>query len=265
MLPMLLWAVSASAQQPVESLPDSLLLRARQVENTKMLGLGPQNTLDTYITREEFSGVALRFFSQTVRMRLGRAMKRRITHQGSLSFGKDRADDNSLLGGMYDFSYALLWDKKLLSCLTLQFGGEANAAIGFLYNTQGGNNSGQLKASLDVAPAASLLWDFRLMKRRTNLRYSVSAPLVGLRFSPNYGQSYYEIFSKDNYDRNVRLTTPFSAPCLRQSLILGVRFKRSEMNLGYVFDVRQYEVNHLKYHDYSHIFMIGYTVRGVFL
>lgn len=83
-------------------------------------------------------------------------------------------------------------------------------------------------------------------------------PLVGIAFSPNYGQSYYEIFSRGNYDHNVVFVSPLSGPQLHQMLTLDVRLWRTTLTVGYLCDILQMEANDLKYHQYSHGILIGW-------
>ena len=78
---------------------------------------------------------------------------------------------------------------------------------------------------------------------------------------PNYGQSYYEIFSRGNYEHNAVVTTPFNAPCMRHMLTLDARIWGCTVRIGYLGDIQQVEANHLKQHVYTHSLIIGWVKK----
>ena len=51
-------------------------------------------------------------------------------------------------------------------------------------------------------------------------RYQVALPLMGIMFSPEYGQSYYEIFSLKHGGKNILFTSLHNNPSLKQMITL---------------------------------------------
>lgn len=237
------------------------MLEAQEVEHTRinMLGVGAVELLDTYLSPEHYNGTEIRFLSIDDKKSVKHeGIHYYKLHEAHLSLSKNRADNNNELAAMYNFQFALHRNWTILKDqLTLHAGPGIDANAGILYNMRNGNNPTQLKLSLQLAPSAGVDYHFTLWKKSFSAHYDMMVPLVGLMFAPNYGQSYYEIFDRGNYDKNIRLTNITSAPSLRQMLSLDVKVKTTTLRVGYLGDFQQARINHLKYHSYSHMLMLG--------
>jgi hypothetical protein len=250
--PLLAWAQS-------DTIP-----RLQEVTNTQMLGFGASEVLDTYLSPEKYSGPELRYISHTVRQRTGSPWRRYLIHEGNVSTNEDRSGDGTTLAALYDFRYAVHRSWQLAGGrLQLEAGGMINPGLGVLNNTRNTNNPAQAKARLNIGPSVAAAFRFPLFRRQAVVRYEAYAPLLGVMFSPNYGQSYYEIFTRGNYDHNVVPTTVGCAPVLRHQLTLDIALRRFALRVGYMGDMQQASVNNLKYHSYSHLFLIGF-VRSLY-
>ena len=236
-------------------------------ENALMLGIGYTDILDTYLSPEKYRGTDLRFLSHTRRENDSTCLVHQLLHEGCIATADNRSGNGGEIGGGYTFAYSLLrkWQMPVGSChLRLLAGGTAELSVGFLYNTRGSNNPAQARLALQLKPTVAADFDFRLFRRQQRpftLHYEASAPLCGLMFSPNYGQSYYEIFSRGNYDHNCVPTTIASTPSLRQMLTLDFRALHTTWRIGYLGDWRQASVNNLKQHTYTHALVFGIVRR----
>ena len=249
-----------------------------------MIGVGPSRILDTYISQEKYSGVGITYLYIRAGKKPYKRWQNNIEHEVDLSKTRDRSHTTSMLEGNYNLYWGRVATVASRTSRTsrtsegeetsrtsgtsrssengfhLQAGLAANVNLGFLYDMSNSNNPAQARIALNLMPTAIATYGFDIRQQHFSLRYELNLPLVGLMFSPNYGQSYYEIFSRGNYDHNIVPTTFVSAPNFRQLLTLDWQVSEKwAVRVGYLGNYQQADVNNLKSHIYTHRFVIGIT------
>lgn len=244
-----LHGVVSPAQTPADSLSVTTV--------TYSAGVGSTHVLDTYLSQEKFSGVGMTILATREWQRPGRHWRTALQHQANCSSVEDRSGRREEMKFCYSF-YCGRYRWWQWGQFDLQAGAIAAATIGFLYNASNSNNPAQGRLSLQLMPSAIISYHLS----RWTFRYEADLPLMGIVFSPNYGQSYYEIFSRGIYDHNLVPTTFVSAPNMRQMLSADFRISnRLTLRLGYLGDYQQAHVNGLKSHFYTHRIMVGVVSR----
>ena len=234
----------------------------RETTHTALFGIGRVNHLDTYLSPLEYKGPELTFLNETHRA-LGRNPHILFTTllQGEFSYTDNPTANAHDMGGSirYDAGWGRQWKNVLWKNLDLTAGGMAGGTLGFLYSNRNGNNPAQARANIAASAFVRADYRFKIKKQTLALRYQAHLPLVGMAFMPQYGQSYYDIFDRGNYDHNVRCTYPGNSLSLRQLLTIDIPIRHARLSLGYLSDLRQLHVNGIKQHQYDRSFVIGYV------
>ena len=225
-----------------------------------LFGAGFSNQLDTYLSPMEYTGYQLSFLTGRERgthWADGNVSFQSIL-QGAYSHTQNPARTATAWGGRlaYDAGWHYHW--QLSDRLSLKAGGLVGADLGFLYIARNSNNPAQGRFSIDLSASAGGSYKFKINKLPMLIGYQADMPLMGGMFSPQFGQSYYDI-SQGSRDHNVCFSHPGNALCFRQLLTLDLEFNRASLRLGYMGDIRQSHVNGIRMHDINHSFMIGYV------
>ena len=238
-------AFGASAQNPVQAdsaqtLCDSAIAEAlsstlvcysapRTTEHQLLFSIGGENLLDTYLSPLAYKGTTMGTSFRTERFTHFGAQRwtvraRYSLHAAYLASPTDNGKEwDALLSG----SGALLYNFSLYTGWRFAAGGALEGQTGFTYNTRNGNNPAQGRAAVAFAATGLAEYTLRVGNKPIRIRTEADFPLVGLMFSPNYGQSYYEIFSLGHYDKNVRVTFPGNAPEVRWTTTLSLPFRKA--------------------------------------
>lgn len=231
------------------------------------LSIGGVDVLDTYLSPEKYHGVEWRFVSEVNRdsrkhQWQNGVLTYNLTHEGAFAYVHNRVGNTHEYVGHYDFSYAVSRKWNLLDDdLHIDAGAMVDAFVGFNYNDRNGNNPAQGYGSLALGMRCSAAYTFTLFSKRITASYEARIPFVGVMFSPNYGQSYYEMFNLGNYDHNI-VAYSVSPLQLRQQLAFDIPVaRRTSLRIGYMCDIRQAKPNNLKQHHYYNAATIGVVIR----
>ena len=243
----------------------------KEVLHSTMVGVGWANVLDTYLSPYNYKGTDIRIQRETQRMtRLwGGRVSNQVLIDVNFCTNKNHARNiHEYAGGIrysqgwfYNFMQGTVVNpvERSRSPFNLAAGLAASAYLGAVYIDRSGNNPVQAKADLMVDVSAMATYDLRIARHHYLWRYQVSVPLMGIAFSPQYGQSYYEVFELKQRDHNVLFAHPGNMPSMRHRLTLDVPIRRWTLRVGYVAQFNQSRFNHLKYHSYTHDFMLGFN------
>ena len=125
------------------------------------------------------------------------------------------------------------------------------------------NNPVSAKLRSSLGASGMLLLRYPMRTKSLTIRIQFDLSLVGAAFSPEYGESYYEIFGLEDYGGTLRFSHPVNTPSWRHTLSADIPIGNSTIRVSYVADLYQTKVNNLRTHLYNHSFSVGF-VRTIY-
>ena len=233
-----------------------------------MLGYGKSAVYDSYLSPLKYKGDNFGLYFE--QMKNTRLLNSNIYEQHLLnanySWTKNNSGTASYYNGFLKYNYGIFYRLKPAKKLQIFTGVQAGGLLGFVYNTRNGNNPATGKAHLDLSLSAIANYNLKIRSQPINLRYQLSIPFAGLMYSPQYGQSYYEIGLgvTDNLVHFASLHNYISA---YNMLSAEIPLNRFTLRFSYIFSFYETRINNLDTQMFNNTYYFGlshnfFVVRG---
>ncbi|MBO4674416.1 MAG: DUF3316 domain-containing protein [Bacteroidaceae bacterium] len=269
---LLLLSLHAYAQEDVNCQLSTVNCQPnKEVLHSTLFGVGWSNVLDTYLSPYNYKGTDFRIQRETMRMTT--LWNGNVSNQSlidfNVGFNKSHAGHIDEYAGGFRYSQGWFYNfmggnivnpvERSSSRWNFAAGLVLSGYLGGIYIDRSGNNPGQVKADLMMDASGMVTYDMLIARHHYLWRYQVSLPFIGIAFSPHYGESYYEIYTMGNNGHNVVFAYPGNMPSMRHKLTIDIPIRRYTLRVGYVAQIQQSTFHHLKYHSYTHDFVIGFN------
>lgn len=232
----------------------------RPVTSVYTLEAGSSHLADTYLTPLKYSGwqmalsyerwQAMKFSPQDWVMNLS----------GRLSFDRDLnpGKNATMWGAELQLQWAMMrrWPSGNVNGVSLSAGGFTDLHGGLLYLARNSNNPVSAKAAWNVGVSGMATWRLQVGRLPVVLAYRVSLPLVGVCFSPQYDELYYEIYL-GNHKGLAHFAWPGDYFRIDQLLSADLRLGATALRVGYRCNIFTSSLSGLECRDISHCFTFG--------
>lgn len=163
-----------------------------------------------------------------------------------------------------DLSFGSHYIFRPLRDFDIRLGGALQLYGDIKYVSRNFNNIASGNVSVNFLATLSLSYDALLTpKFRLGASYSLESPLIGCRFAPRYGESYYEIYLRlPDLKQNVTFSSLHNHQALAGSLRLNLTFlDRGTLFLAFTHDHDYFHFSRSIFYVYELSGSIGFALR----
>ncbi|HHU25691.1 MAG TPA: DUF3316 domain-containing protein [Bacteroidales bacterium] len=252
------FSVASLLWSQAETLPVSV----RPVNQSTLAGVGKIILNDTYLSPLQYDGITFTLLHD--RLNGSRYANARLLLQQQckiqVATTKNPTSSASEYYGELDYRISGFYPLLQQSRFRLLAGGGWEASLGGIYNMRNSNNPGSLKAStnLNLSLMAFYSW------RGITFRWQLGTPFIGLFFSPEYGHSYYEIFTLGNSRQTLHFASFHNQQALRNYFTVDLPIRNVTLRAGYLGDYYRTDQNQLVTRVLSHQFVLGLAFESLY-
>lgn len=234
--------------------------RKLKTNNAFSASIGTANMYDTYLSPLEYKGFSIHLMYEQMRRTTWFNYKFYKQQVLELEFSKGDSPAKNVSEYYALLSYRLGGHYRVYNTdkFRLGIGGFWDINAGVLYNERNGNNPASARAYSNLN--LSLQASYKL--KQFAVRWQMDTPLMGILFSPKYGQSYYEI-SLGNSVGVVNFASLHNQRALRNYITVDIPINTYTLRVGYLGSWYQTKVHDIQTHHYTNSFIIGFPIEGV--
>lgn len=232
----------------------------RPTSSTYSLEWGATSMLDTYLSPLKYEGHHLGIYGSWLKAMRQNPHRLIMSFDASIqtALAKSPAKNSTLYEFGLNFAWTMQYRWNPIKGLQLSAGGGAMLDIGGLYLSRNSNNPASARASIDIISSGIASYGFKIGRLPVRVTNRLTIPLVGAFFSPDYGETYYEIYLGNNSDlvhcgwwgNHFRLDNLLAADIYLGNVALRV---------GYHINLKSSYVNNINTRLTTHALVLGLT------
>lgn len=256
--------ISAFSQAPIDSMYLDFVVEdnipVRPVTSLFSAGIGAAHLLDTYLSPLPYDGThfslswqhfqATGFSPEKWVRQLQFDVDYNITHNPAGNH------DNHALLGQAQWALMRQWRDIGSHDLRLAVGGETAIRGGILYTAHNSNNVVSGRVHWNIGATALAVYNFRIKRLPVTLSYQATIPVAGVFYSPDYDETYYEIYLGNH--KNLAHFGWWGNRFDMENLVAAdLHFGSTIVRIGYRNRFMTSWVNNLSVRERNHSFVIG--------
>jgi len=225
---------------------------------SSMIGYGTSSVYDSYLSPLKYTGDNVGLYYEIMK-NIGKGnVSSQHLFNANYSWSKNNSGTASYYTGILEYDYGIYRRFEPSDHLQLFAGVQAGGLFGFVYNTRNGNNPATGKAHLNLKLSLLANYKFKISSQPVYLRNQISLPFAGAMYSPQFGQSYYEIGLgvTDNLAHFASFHNYFS---VRNMLSAEIPLDKLTLRFAYHFSFYETRINDLDTRLITNTFYVGFS------
>jgi hypothetical protein len=235
-------------------------ISSRPVNRATLFGIGSALLYDSYLSPLKYAGSSISLMHDRIKGSPYFSGNLLLQQQFLIqtAFTKNPTSSASEYYGYLDYRFTGFYPLFAAAGLRLFGGGGLETSLGGIYNVRNSNNPGSLKASANLNLSVMALCDWKIF----TFRWQLTTPFAGIFFSPEYGHSYYEIFTLGNKEGTLHFGSFHNQQALHNYFSVDVPVHNVTLRAAYLGDYYGTKANKLLTGIIIHQFMIGLAVES---